>query len=77
VETKSAHLRLSCKERRLRQACFKESYIQRRYHSASFVQRSWDGDIGLWLTLMSFMPASSFCSLLYFGYVLDVAPDSK
>jgi hypothetical protein len=42
-----------------------------------FLQRSWDGDAESWLTLMTFMPTSSFCSLLCFGYVLDVALDSK
>jgi hypothetical protein len=71
------HFRLPRQERRLRQACFKESYIQRYYPSLSFMQRSWDGDAELWLTLMPFMPASSFCSLLYFDYVLDIVLDSE
>jgi hypothetical protein len=44
AETKSARLRLPHQERCLRQACFKESYIQRCYSTSSFVQRSWDGD---------------------------------
>jgi hypothetical protein len=77
AETKPAHLRLSCQERRLWQAYFKESYIQCCYPSSFFVQRSWDGDVESLLTLMSFMPANNFCSLLYFGYVLDVVLDSK
>jgi hypothetical protein len=37
METKPACLRLSCQERRLRQAYFKESYVQRYYPSSSFV----------------------------------------
>jgi hypothetical protein len=74
---KSAHLRLSRQEQCLRQACFKESYIQRYYPSSSFVQRSWDGDAESLLTLMSFMSAISFCNLLYFDYVLVVILDSK
>jgi hypothetical protein len=77
TEIKPVHLRLSRQERRLQHACFKESYIQHRYPSPSFVQRSLDGDAGLWLTLMPFMPANNFCSFLYFGYVLDVVLDSK
>jgi hypothetical protein len=77
AEMKSAHLRLSLQEWHLRQACFKESYIQRCYPSSSSVQRSWDGDAELWLTLMPSMPANNFCSLLYFGYVLDVILDFK
>jgi hypothetical protein len=40
--------------------CFKESYIQRCHHSSSFVQRTWDGDAELWLTLIPFMPANNF-----------------
>jgi hypothetical protein len=77
MEMKPAHLRLPRQEQHLWQACFKESYIQRCYHSPSFVQRSWDGGTESWLTLMPFMPASSFYSLLSFGYVLDVVLDSK
>jgi hypothetical protein len=41
------------------------------------MQRSWDGDAELLLTLMAFMPANSFCNFLYFGYVLDVVLDPK
>jgi hypothetical protein len=41
------------------------------------MQRSWDGDAELLLTLMPFMLTSSFCNLLYFGYVLVVILDSK
>jgi hypothetical protein len=37
----------------------------------------WDGDAESWLTLMPLMPACSFYSLLCFGYILDVALDSK
>jgi hypothetical protein len=44
VETKQAHLMLLHQERRLRQACFKESYTQHCYMASSFVQRSWDSD---------------------------------
>jgi hypothetical protein len=76
VETKPAHLRLPHQERHLQQACFKESYIQHYYPSSSFARRSWDGDVGLWLTLMPFMPADYFCSFLDFRYVLDVELDS-
>jgi hypothetical protein len=76
AETKPAHLRLPRQERHPWQACFKESYIQHCYPSSSFVQRSWDGDAGLWLTLMAFMPIDNFCSFLYFGYVLDAVLDS-
>jgi hypothetical protein len=74
---KPMHLRLSCQERHLQQACFKESYIQCCYPSSFFVQRSWDGDAKSLLTLMPFMPANNFCNLLYFGYVLDIVLDSK
>jgi hypothetical protein len=77
AETKPTHLRLPCQERRLRQACFKESYDQRCYPSSFFVLRSWDGDAELLLTLMPFMPANNFCNFLCFGYVLDVVLDSK
>jgi hypothetical protein len=77
AETKLAQIRLSRQERRLRQACFKESYIQRCYPSSFFVQRSWDGDAESLLTLMPFMSANNFCSLLCFSYVLDVVLDSK
>jgi hypothetical protein len=76
AETKPAHLRLSRQEQRLRQACFKESYIQRCYPSPSFVQRSWDGDAESLLTLMPFMPTNNFCSLLCFGYVFGIVLDS-
>jgi hypothetical protein len=51
AETKPAHLRPPHQEQRSRQACFKESYVQRCYPS-SFVQRSWDGDTESLLTLM-------------------------
>jgi hypothetical protein len=71
------HLRLPREERHLRQACFKESYVQHCYPSSLFVQRSWDGDAESLLTLMPFMPSNSFCNLLYFGYVLDVVLDSE
>jgi hypothetical protein len=77
VEMKLTLLRLPHQERHLWQTCFKESYIQRCYPSSVFVQRSWDGDAESLLTLMPFMPAESFCSLLYFGYVLVVVLDSK
>jgi hypothetical protein len=77
MEMKPAHLRLPRQKQRLWQACFKESYIQHCYHSPSFVQRNWDGGAESWLTLMPFMPANSFYSLLSFGYVLDVVLDSK
>jgi hypothetical protein len=77
TEMKPVHLRLLCQEWRMWQACFKESYIQHCYPSPSFVQRNWDGDAGLWLTLMPFMSINNFCSFLYFGYVLDVVLDSK
>jgi hypothetical protein len=73
VETKLAHLRLPHQEWRLQQGCFKESYIQHCYPSPTFVQRSWDGDARLWLTLMPFMPVNNFCSFLCFDYVLNVA----
>jgi hypothetical protein len=74
---KPAHLRLSRQERRIWQACYKESYIQCCYPSPSFVQMSWDGDAESSLTLMLFIPANNFCSLLCFSYVLDVVLDSK
>jgi hypothetical protein len=77
VEMKPTHLRLPRQEQHLQHACFKENYIQHCYPSPSFVQRSWDGDAELWLTLMPFMPANNFCSFLYFGYVLDVVLGSK
>jgi hypothetical protein len=41
------------------------------------VQISWDGDAGLWLTLMPFMPTNNFCNFLCFGYVLNVVLDSN
>jgi hypothetical protein len=77
MEMKPTHLRLPRQERRLRQACFKESYVRWCYPSFFFVQRSWDGDAESLITLMPFMPVNNFCSLLYFGYVLDVVLDSK
>jgi hypothetical protein len=77
AEMKPTHLRLPHRERHLRQACFKESYIHRCYPSFSFVQRSWGGNAGLWLTLMPFMSVNNFCSLLYFIYILDVVLDFK
>jgi hypothetical protein len=77
VETKPAHLRLPHQERHLQQSFFKESHIQRCYPSLSFVQRRWNGDAGLWLTLMPFMPTNNFYSFLCFSYVLDVVLDSK
>jgi hypothetical protein len=76
AETKPTHLRLPRQERHPRHACFKESYIQHHYPSSSFVQWSWDGDAGLWLTLMPFMPTNYFCSFLCLAYVLDVVLDS-
>jgi hypothetical protein len=76
AEMKPEHLRLPRQERRPWHACFKESYIQYRYPSSSFMQRCWDGDAGLCLTLMLFMPANYFCSFLCFCYVLDVVLDS-
>jgi glycopeptide antibiotics resistance protein len=77
VETKPTRLRLPRQERRPQQACFKESYIYHCYPYSSFVQISWDGDAGLWLTLMPFMSANNFCNFLCFGYVLNVVLDSN
>jgi hypothetical protein len=77
MKMKPTHLRLSRQEQRLRQVCFKESYIQRCYPSTFFVQRSWDGDVESLLTLMPFMLANNFCSLICFCYILDVVRDFK
>jgi hypothetical protein len=56
AKTKPACLRLPRQERRLRQACFKESYVQRCYPSSSFVQTNWDDDVESLLSLIAFMP---------------------
>jgi hypothetical protein len=73
---KPTHLRLPRQKWHPQQACFKESYIQHCYPSSSFVQRSRDGDAGLWLTLMPFMSSDYFYSFLCFNYALDVVLDS-
>jgi hypothetical protein len=64
TETKPTRLRLLHQERLLQHACFKESYVQCRYPSSFFVQRSWDGDAESLLSLMPFMPPQPYLFML-------------